>query len=215
MISEIIVECFEGSFYCKSEFGDYNMACGNKFCHLRPGINVLLGDIDSGAWGLSYTLAGFGSEQKRNFLDAETSFVLHGQRVRMEDISAEACYLDREETMLNLRGTVNSAVKRQLKKAQSHLSPEDVRELFLIDPDRFNRPVSEAGNERFRCVAAVGYASGKSVFCFPWLSRKQVDYFGNNLFAVCEVLAKANKIVVIPTNHSGSFANIQSWNNLF
>ena len=59
-------------------------------------------------------------------------------------------------------------------------------------------PLSGIGNERFRCMAAIGYAYDKDIFCFPWLSRMRFDYYHRNLTDVLQILKDRQKIVIFP-----------------
>ena len=73
--------------------------------------------------------------------------------------------------------------------------------MFQLDEQRFERPISQVGNEVFRAMAAIGYAHEKEIFCFPWLSKERFDSYRNNLADLLPILEKIGKIAIIPIGY--------------
>ncbi len=70
--------------------------------------------------------------------------------------------------------------------------------MFCIDKERFERLLFGVGNERFRCMAAIGYVYDKDIFCFPWLSRMKFDTYHRNLTDVLQILQDRQKTILLP-----------------
>lgn len=74
-------------------------------------------------------------------------------------------------TLFSTGKSVRKLIMQGIKKNKLDCTPDDIKALFELDDQRFERPVKCVGNERFRAMAAIGYAYGKQVYCFPWLSK--------------------------------------------
>lgn len=195
MLDSITIENFEGYFYCHSYFGSYHLTCDRFSYKFEHGITILYGDIDCGGWGVS---CGISQKQKDIVLSSEEIIAeMNDTPCDLEKIYTHAWYMDQSFG----RKTVEKLVNQGLKKTNSNISAENIREIFQISSDRFQLPIQQVGNERFRCVAAIGYAFSKSIYCFPWISKKMVEYYGKNLIDVLEILEKLKQIVILPTNY--------------
>jgi len=47
-------------------------------------------------------------------------------------------------------------------------------------------------------MAAIGYAIGKDIFCFPWMSQNRFESFHSNIVGILPILESLNKIVILP-----------------
>ena len=106
--------------------------------------------------------------------------------------------MDTIHPMFSKKTSVDKLVAKGLKKSKADTTSEKIRELFCIDQERFTRPLSQVGNEIFQVMAAIGYANGKDVFCFPWLSDERYRYYQVRIDAVTEILASLDKVVILP-----------------
>ena len=48
-------------------------------------------------------------------------------------------------------------------------------------------------------MVAIGYAFGKQIVCFPWLSKIRYSYFYNHIKYVVDTLTTLGAIVIVPT----------------
>ena len=163
------------------------------------GVNILQGSVDSAAWAISYVLSMYNSKSEEFVLHAENSDI-DMQIENIKKIVSKACYLDPICQLYSKTETVEKIVEKALKKQNSDISSKEICELFHIYEGRFQRPLNAVGNELFRCMAAIGYANGRDVFCFPWISKKLVTYYIRNILDVLEILCNLNKIVLFPTD---------------
>ena len=191
-----------GILYCKCRC--YNCAQSIKSCEkyvFKTGTNHLIGDIDSGVWGISYFMSMFKYDVNKKAFEHPLVAIVDGQKMSMDAFSETCCYLDERYYPLFKSKflSVEKLIKRGLEKNDVKKTYTEIRDLFELDKYRLTKPVYCVGNERFRAMAAIGYAHGKKVFCFPWMSDTMVDYYKNNLLITLKGLKELQAITVIPT----------------
>ena len=168
----------------------------------QSGVNVIIGELDRELWGISY-LVGMHAYQKKKriYLYEEPIIQWRTETISMEDLSKKACYLDPCHPLFRSKKTVKRLVEKGLKETKQKLSVDKVRRLFAIDSNRFDRPLSCVGNSRFRCMAAIGYAWGKEIYCFPWFSQKMGKYFDPHISDLCGRLERYGLTALLPTSY--------------
>ena len=194
-----IVVSVEGYFDCSSCFyRSADMISPLRKFDFKTGINTIYGEIDSGAWAISYLISMYRYKPKTCIFYDKPQISTDGCEVSLRDVSEHSCYMDREYPLFSTRKTVRACVASGLKKTGMRETPDDVQRLFLISPDRFNRPLSGTGNEVYKAMAAIGYAHGKQIFCFPWLSQKRFSALHRNMTDLLDILEKLEKTVILP-----------------
>ena len=113
-------------------------------------------------------------------------------------VNCHSCYMDRQHPLFGSKSIVKNLIKNGIKESKMNILPDDVRLLFRINEERFNRPLSDMGNEIFKAMAAIGFCYGKQVFCFPWLSKMRFTSYHQNLTDLLDILTKLDKIVILP-----------------
>ena len=198
MIKEIF---FTGDeiIYCKSRF--YNAQNQIRRCNdykFVTGVNKFVEEIDSGAWGVDYLFAMYEFE-KKPFLSNYYATV-DGKQMHLKDLTKRCCYMDEGIYPLfkSKHKSVYKMITLGIKKSGIKKSPQEICDMFKLTSERINRPIRCVGNERFRAMAAIGYAYGKEVFCFPWLSNRMATYYGKNLSWLLDLLEKLNVISILP-----------------
>ena len=78
------------------------------------------------------------------------------------------------------------------------MSPDEVRDLFQIDYERFERSITGVGNEKFKVMAAIAYSNNKQIYCFPWLSKIRFEYYHKNLTDLLEILEDLGCFAIVP-----------------
>lgn len=207
---EIKIVGLNAAVYCKSAFCQSNTHVMVDTLVLKDGINVLGGEIDSGGWGVSYMLSMSGYDRKMLFTcwEGENTIYLDGQGVTLSELARRSCYMDRCCPLFSRKRSVRSLVIKALKKSGVPYSVEEIRQAFNISDFRFERPLGGVGNEIFRCMAAIGVASGKDIFCFPWMSAQMLGYYQRQIFDPIEELARLGKTVILPRS-DGEVKRIQ------
>ncbi len=181
---------------CRSTRCSYQTSLDSSQFDFVVGTNLLYGDIDSGGWSLSYALSMYNYDN----YDIELKINIDGISTTVEDLQKITCYLDALYFETLNQTSVDEIVARNIELHNISVSSEDIRKMFHITESRFQRPLSASGNERFRCMAAIAYSMNKKIYCFPWLSKKMVEYYSVYLKDLCGVLTAMGMVVLLPTN---------------
>ena len=200
MIKEILFSC-EGHINCKSKFyTSHDVLQEYMNFKFTTGINNLFGDIDSGAFGVSYLLSMYNIDVNKKLLSSPLIATVDGKPETLDVLSKKCCYLDDDFFPLfsSKRKTILQLIEKGIKKSKINQTAEKICNLFLLDSERIHRPIKYVGNERFRAMAAVGYSFGYQVFCFPWLSKKMFNYYTNNILWLLDILEKLKVVVIVP-----------------
>ena len=195
----------EGYVFCNSNFYSAQDTLSNSTCYnFSIGINKLQGEIDSGNWAISYLLSMYKHRPKDFVLfDSTTVMVNNDKTISIDELSLYSCYLDKLDPLFTYSVPVNKLVLKGLKRSHSKYSCDDIKSLFQIDNERFERPLSGVGNEIFKAMAAIAFANGKEIYCFPWLSNKRFSLYDKNLTELLETLKECGKIVIMPVGVYG------------
>ncbi|MBR2342744.1 MAG: hypothetical protein IKA64_00650 [Clostridia bacterium] len=192
----------EGYAYCKSSFYSAHDALSNSLCYtFSRGVNRLIGEIDSGCWAVSYLLSMYKHCPEDFVLLDEPKIVADGKQVSLNDLSSISCYMDKSNPMFCSDASVKELVIHGLKQSKSNYSCADIRSLFYIDSERFERAITGVGNEIFKVMAAIGFSYEREIFCFPWLSQRRFERYHKNLIAVLDVLESFKKIIILPVGY--------------
>lgn len=162
------------------------------------GTNLLQGDIDSGIWAVSYLLSMYKSKNDSFTLFGTPEVVVDNNDISLNDFMSISCYLDKSYPLFSSDKPIHKIIKNGIKKNHLGYSTDYIRELFCIDKERFERPVSCVGNEVFQAMAAIGYVNNKQAFCFPWLSAVRFEYYRNHIDYLLDVLTSLNAIAILP-----------------
>ena len=184
--------------YCKSEFYRSLDVCKFDEYEFTSGINFLNGEIDSGIWGISYTLSMYKHKPKDIIFYSSPDIIANDTLASLTDITELSCYMDKTYKLFSSKAPVKNLVSAGLKKSGLSYKIEDIQELFHIDSIRFKRPITQVGNEIFRCMAAIGFSYNKQVFCFPWLSKLRFENYHKNMTDVLGILESFGKIIILP-----------------
>lgn len=197
-IEKIIIEN-EGYVHCKSCFyaSQDGLSEGERY-FFTTGVNRLQGEIDSGMWAVSYFLAMYKYKPKDFILFDDAEVIVNDKKMSVADFSKYSCYMDKSHPLFKSHRSIKRMVMKGIHENKLNCSSDEVRKLFKITPERFERPLSAAGNEIFKAMAAIAYSYNKQVYCFPWLSKRRFDGYHNNMTDLLEILEKLEKIVILP-----------------
>ena len=199
----------DGYVSCKSRFYTSDDILSERIDYsYKKGINTLECDIDHGGWGVSYYLSMFKYRLKDFTLWTEgtkpitlknAEITVNDEVMSLKDFLEYSCYLDEKlYPLFSSRKTIRQLVSKGISKTGLNCSANDIKDMFYLDDQRFERPVRQVGNERFRSMAAIGYAFGKQVYCFPWHSRYMAEYYQGHLKFLLPKLAELGMIVIFP-----------------
>lgn len=189
----------EGYVHCHSKFySSHDIIASKDIYNFDKGINIVHGDIDSGIWAISYLLSMYCHSPEDFVIFKQPIAIVNNQHMPLEEFAKYSCYMDCSYPLFSLNDPVNLVVKKLIISNELDYSPDDIRNLFEIDKERFGRPLLGLGNNIYRAMAAIGYCQGKQVFCFPWFSNVRYRILEENLLNVCEQLSSLNMIAILP-----------------
>lgn len=189
----------DGYINCKSSFYSSCDGLNNDMRYnFSVGVNKLIGDIDSGVWAISYLLSMYNSNEKDFVLFEPSEVIVNNNIISLNEFMQYSCYMDITYPLFSSKNTVKDLVEQGIMQTGINENATDVCDMFHIDKERFERPLSGVGNEIFRAMGAIGYCYGKQVFCFPWLSRMRFDGYHRHMTDLLDILTEFNKIVILP-----------------
>lgn len=189
----------EGYVYCRSSFYSAQDSLSGYSCYtFSTGINKLFGEIDSGNWAVSYLLSMYKYRPEDFILFELPSASVNKKLISLNELSEFSCYMDKIDPLFSTCNSVKRLITQGLESSKSNYLCDDVKNLFHIDSERFERPLTEVGNEIFKAMSAIGFSHSKEIFCFPWLSEKRFESYHDNLTAVLSILENLKKIIILP-----------------
>lgn len=204
MNSILSVENFDGFFTSQTRlWGSFSSICERLTYDFKPGVYALSGEIDSGGWAFAASLY---PQNPKNIImfPEETALYYMGKPVSMKEIQKHACNLDGIPSN-KLSGILQSSVKSRIEKGlrKNHLdyTVAEICEMFFIDPDRIDQPIQYVSGHLFCCNAAINFINGKTIYCFPWLSKKMYNYYEIRVEKICEILSDLGKLVFLPVSN--------------
>lgn len=195
---ELVTPLNFGTANCKSRFySSFGALPSLKTFRFSVGANYVYEEIDGGVWALCYAMTMRGVDNEI-FVSEEPEVRVNGEDFSFAELSSFCCFLDPLYPLFSGKFSVKEKIEQGLKKNNLPYSAEDIRSLFKIDGERFERPVSGTGNEIFKAMCAIGFASEKEIFCFPWQSRGRFKSFHLHIVQAIDALTELGKIVIIP-----------------
>lgn len=193
----------DGYVYCKSSFYSAQDSLSNHSCYsFSRGINKLIGEIDSGNWAVSYLLSMYKHRPEDFVLFEQPIVAVNNKWISLNELSEFSCYMDKIDPLFSANNSVKEHIKQGLDYSKLNCSYDDIKNLFYIDSERFDRPLKGVGNEIFKAMAAIGFSYKKEVFCFPWLSNSRFESYHENLTGLLQILENLEKTVIIPVGIS-------------
>lgn len=198
IINKIVLEA-DAFVHCSSSF--YSARCTlseNSQYLFNNGLNLLVGEIDSGAWAADYVLSMHQYRTKDIVFTEQPALFINDETAALEEIFKYSCYMDKLYPLFSSRKTVKRIITDSCKHKENLKRAEEIIDMFKLSDNRLDRPIKETGNEAFQAMAAIGYSCGKQVYCFPWMSRDRYNYYRMRLQSVIDTLKELNMIVIMP-----------------
>lgn len=187
-----------GHITCKSVFYSSSDILNDANYTFNIGINKLVGSIDSGNWALSYLLSMYNSNSKDFILFKDPMALVNNNPIPLDELTKISCYMDKTYPMFSKKATVKKLIEKALKQNKINFSLTEIKNMFCLSDERFERPIKGVGNEIFNAMAAIAFAHNKQIFCFPWFSKKRFDGYHEHLKNLLKILEGLEKIVILP-----------------
>ena len=170
-------------------------------CRFEGGrIYGLCSDIGGGAWALTHALGGRAE-------NPEGEILADGVHASPKALAARACFIGEQfYPSVNSRlfpGTVRSSLEKALNIGKTGWTLAQLTARFHIARERLDRsPAHIYYNQILYISAAVGFAAGRSVFCFPYLTADTIKAAEiMRSLGVLDLLKEHGKIVLLPSFH--------------
>lgn len=195
----MVLKNITGGFNCALEnYGNMRDTIGCFSYKFKSGIYVLEGDCATGGWALSTVLAG-----KDKFMKGEVW--IDNNLISVDELKKYTCYVGEDAGLRKFLGVKSMTVAEQIqygiKKGFSYCDNiEDLKSKFGLSSGRFNRQIKYCSGERWRVSMAIGYAMGKSIYCFPWVNKRLVNSLSDCLKTCFTLLLEKGAIIIVPTS---------------
>ena len=188
-----LVECHSLTFHSRESFLpiSYQFSPGNVY--------GLVSDFGCGSWGLT-TCAG-GRFTRQHF----GKVLLNKKEVTADELAKYACFICESvysplEVQPHLL-TPRECIERALSISFQPYSIDQIKSLFCLTDDRFERPVMYASGEIWLISMAINFALGKQIFCYPWLNAMDIARFEIACqHGIIRFLRDSGKIVLVPSS---------------
>lgn len=186
-----IANCKSNLFQCRESFAqvNYDFKCGNVY--------GIVSDFGCGSWGLVNCVGGrTESEQWLTGMVSVDNVVVTPKEMR--DYSAfvgEKIYAGINDLCEQM--SARECIEKALKISNQPFNVSDIKNMFNLSDERFERNLEYVSGEINRISIAVNFALGKEIFCFPWLNEHEII---NIPISILNILKKHNKIILIPTS---------------
>ena len=186
---------FSGFAECKFYNERYYSYFDEFSYSFNPGVNLLVGQIDDGGWALSYLLDPV--IDKHIVIDEGSQIELNGKEASLSDVRKISHALGQSNN--------TQSCQRQIKKALKNnpfVSESELFEKFELTKERYNRKLSQVGNEIWKITAAIGFSQNKKIFCYPWLSNRYLYQVIHSLEIISKIIKENNQILILPCENT-------------
>ena len=198
MIKHIICTDFQDVANCKSKIfqsresflkTNYDFKCDNVY--------GIVSDFGCGSWGLVNCIGG--RNESNQWLSGQIS--VDGTNITPKEMRSYSAFIG-ENVFDSINTTAEplsakECIEKALNISNQSYSALDIKEMFDLSSERFERNLNFVSGEIYRISIAVNFALGKDVFCFPWLNEHDVL---NVSKSILNILKEHDKIILIPTS---------------
>ncbi len=188
-----LVECQSLAYQSKESFLQitYTFKKGNVY--------GLISDFGCGSWGLSTCLGGRCSPYYTG------KILLNRVEVSAAKLLEHSCFItDRIFPGINTAKdflTPKECIEIALSLSSQPYSVQQIKELFCLSDERFERSMDSVSGEIWLISMAVNFALGKEIFCYPWLNMIDINRFETaNELGIIDLLKSTGKIVLVPSS---------------
>lgn len=94
------------------------------------------------------------------------------------------------------------AIKKAIKKYGRYRNVNELVEQFGLTEGRLKYKISGYSGERWRVSLAIGYATKKEIFCFPWMNTAYFNHvmLSSSVYRFFKKMKEENLIIILPTS---------------
>ena len=183
----------------------------NSFEFHTGNLYGVIGEFGNGGAALSCGITG-------NTDYYEGRVYIDNQESSMEYIIENSWYvgLDLKNTgkLFKKKQTVRQQIEYGIHNFKQESDVGKIQSIFNISDERIDRSIKYVSGERWKASAAIGYANGRKIFCYPWMNSRDIEHLKEQLFDVIKYLTDSGCIVIIPTTAEENMKKISSKYNI-
>lgn len=154
---------------------------------------------------------GGGGESISRFLSNEES--LKQEKIYIDDVEAESSDIKKigwyvgktlySQGIITKELSIRKALEYAIKRYKRYENVEDIIEEFHLTTDRLDYSLSRNCEwEMWRASLAIGYASNKTVYCFPWMNTLFFYdcMYNSSVFRFFNKLKSEGAVIILPTS---------------
>lgn len=106
--------------------------------------------------------------------------------------------------------SARQALNRAIKLQEIYKSTDEVIDKFALTRDRLLYKISNYSGEKWRVSLAIGCASQKEIFCFPWMNTAFFNHImlSSGVYRFFKEMKKDGKIIILPTSRKENVEGI-------
>ena len=154
---------------------------------------------------------GGGGESVSLILSNNTSLI--NEKVYIDDIEIQAAEIEKygwyvgktlySKSFVKKELSAKKALKYAIERYQRYEKVEDIVEEFHLALDKLDYGLSKNCEwEKWRTSVAIGYASNKKIYCFPWMDTMTFYdcMYNSSVFCFFKKLMSEGAIIILPTS---------------
>lgn len=168
----------------------------NNFEFYMGELYGIIGEFGTGGAALSCGITG-----NTNFYEGEIN--VDNKESSISYIIQNSWYvgldLNESKSIFRKKQTIRQQLEYGISNFNQQLDFNTIVDRFEISNERIDRSIDFVSGERWKASAAIGYANGKKIFCYPWLNSRDVKNLREQLSKTIKNLLDAGCIVIFPT----------------
>ena len=172
----------------------------------------IIGEFGCGGASLSCGMTG-------NIDYDEGKVYIDDQESPLEHVIENSWYvgmdLDNRKRFIKKRQTVRQQIEYGVHNTEQGGDAKRIQDIFRISEERIDRNIKYVSGERWKASAAIGYANGRRIFCYPWMNSRDVELLKEQLSYVVDYLIHSDCIVIFPTTKEDNIKKICSEYKLY
>lgn len=110
---------------------------------------------------------------------------------------------------LSKKSTVRNEISYALDINNNSYTFKEIVDYFSLTQSRLDRLIKYTGNEHWRASLAIGYASGKTIFCFPFINKElSLELIRLKIDKFILKLQAEKKIIILPVESESELAEL-------
>lgn len=183
----------------------------NNFTFCKGNLYGVIGEFGDGGAALSCGLTG-----NNDFYEGK--IYIDEKETTIEELNKKSWYVGSElkssAKLFRKKMTIREQITYGVNNYNTESDVQTIQSEFGISNERMDRSIEFVSGERWNASAAIGFANGKKLYCYPWLNTKDIEQLKEQLHRAVSFLLNAECIVIIPTTKEVNIKKINSEYNI-